>query len=100
MARCRSWRPNPNSHHPVGHRPGGCRTCWKPCLNPVGRGETRCEDCLYALADHHDPQVRQALLEESPPVEVLQLLSSDLDPLVQRTAAFRLRSTSEGVPPW
>ena len=58
------------------------------------RGETRCGDCLWALAQHPDPRVRLALLaSRRVPAEVLELLVTDPDPLVadraDRIAAFR-----------
>lgn len=58
------------------------------------RGETRCPDCAWALAQHPDPRVRLALVTQpriSP--EVLELLVTDPDPLVadraERIAPFR-----------
>ena len=100
MPRCRSWRPDGKSTHPVGHTPGKCRTCWRPCLAHVESGQIRCESCVTALADHHDPRVRLSLLDESPPSDVIELLCTDLDPLVARTAAFRLQAALEGTSTW
>jgi len=92
--RCRSWRPRAGTTHPAGHLPGRCRTCWRPCLSRVYGGDTRCGDCLWALAQHPDPRVRLALLgSRRVPVELLELLGTDPDPLVadraERVATFR-----------
>src|SRR6478752_9542750 len=92
-SRCRSWRPRTGaSAHPAGHVPGVCRVCWRPCLHRVPSGENRCPDCLWALAQHPDPRVRLALVNQPRvPAEVLELLVTDPDPLVadraERTAA-------------
>lgn len=93
-SRCRSWRPRPATAHPAGHLPGRCRVCWRPCLNRVDRGETRCGDCTWALSQHPDPRVRLALLaSRRVPAEVLELLVTDPDPLVadraDRIVVFR-----------
>ena len=92
--RCRSWRPRPCTTHPLGHLPWRCRTCWRPCLKRVQRGESRCGKCMWALAQHPDPRVRLALLaSRRVPAEVLELLVTDPDPLVADradwVAAFR-----------
>ncbi|MEJ7648606.1 MAG: hypothetical protein WKF57_06065 [Nakamurella sp.] len=39
---------------------------------------------------HPDSQVRQALLTDGPPDRVLELLTTDLDPLVRTSAQHRL----------
>jgi len=103
--RCRSWRPRAaTDSHPAGCLPGRCRTCWRPCLHRVHRGETRCRDCVWALAQHPDPRVRLALLaSRRVPSEVLELLVTDPDPLVadraDRIAAFRGDTTGGHVRP-
>ena len=68
--------------------------CWRPCLRRVPRGDTRCPDCVWALAQHPDPRVRLALVTQPrTPPDVLELLVSDPDPLVadraERMADFR-----------
>ena len=68
--------------------------CWRPCLRRVPRGETRCRDCVWALAEHPDPRVRLALVTQPRiPPDVLDLLVTDPDPLVadraERMASFR-----------
>ena len=89
--RCRSWRPCVGAVHAVGHRPGRCRVCWRPCRNPVRDGVTRCVDCWWALAEHPDPRVRLALsAAPAIPAEVLELLATDLDPLVADRAVTAL----------
>ena len=86
--RCRSWRPRTGTTHPQGHLPGGCRVCWRPCLHRVDSGETRCVDCAWALAQHADPRVRLALADGTGvPLDVLELLATDPDPLVADRAA-------------
>ena len=86
--RCRSWRPRTGNTHPPGHLPGGCRVCWRPCLRRVDSGETRCVDCAWALAQHADPRVRLALADGTGvPLDVLELLATDPDPLVADRAA-------------
>lgn len=94
MSRCRSWRSRLDTRHTALHPPGTCRACWRPCFRPVEADQLICEDCLFELAEHRDPNVRLALLNEDPPEEVVQLLATDLDPAVQRAAAFRLLDAS------
>ena len=53
--------------------------------------------CAWALAEHHDPQVRLALLGEDPGQDIVELLVTDLNPAVQLAAAFRLRASAQGI---
>jgi len=89
--RCRSWHPREGMRHAPGHLPGRCRVCWRPCRNPVSDGVTRCADCWWAIAGHPDPRVRLALSAAPKiPAEVLELLATDLDPLVADRAVTAL----------
>jgi hypothetical protein len=70
----------------------------------VGAGETRCGDCAWALAQHPDPRVRLALADAPGiPLDVLELLATDPDPLVAdragRKADLGQRSSSVGRVP-
>ncbi len=100
MSRCRSWRPREGTPHPAGHQPGKCRICWRPCFRPSPDGSDICPACLYELAEHPDAEVRAALLDTDPPADVVELLSTDLDPAVQRAAAFRLKDATNRSFPW
>jgi hypothetical protein len=50
---------------------------------------------MWLLAQHRDPRVRLALVDEEPPEDVLDLLVTDLDSVVQRAAAEKLRQSRE-----
>lgn len=95
MARCRSWRPVAVPGHPAGHLPGRCRRCWRPCGNPVDGAGNRCDECLWLLAAHRDPRIRLALIDEDPPRDVLDLMATDLDSVVQRAAEAKVRQRQE-----
>ena len=95
---CRSWRPCVGAVHAVGHLPGRCRVCWRPCRNPVRRGAARCADCWWALAEHPDPRVRLAVgAAPGVPMEVLELLACDLDPLVADRAETSLGADADAA---
>lgn len=92
MSRCHSWRPVEGSGHPVGHAPGHCRKCWRPCFRRTGPGRVRCDECEDALANHPDEMVRRCLAaDDDASDDVLELLATDLNPSVQRAASYRLQ---------
>lgn len=74
MGRCRAWRPVPlgwpAADEHIGHRPGQCRVCWKPCRHQVPAGVLVCPECAGLLASHPDPAVR---------LEILRLAGNQLD---------------------
>jgi len=86
---CTSWRPvllyPPGEHHPIGARPW-----WKPCRKQLTDTEwIRCRDCTLALANHPDPFVRLALVNEEPgsvDADIIHLLADDPDVMVALTA--------------
>lgn len=96
MARCRSWRYVDSGHS--GHRPGECRTCWRPCRDRLTReqvkaGVRRCDDCTEALLFCPDVAVRKALVEEPDlPRDVLVALTTDASGPVAFAAARRLEA--------
>lgn len=90
--RCRSWKPLPAPGH--DHPAGTCRTCWGVCWSTATHG-MRCEDCLWALAQHPSVAVRRQLVaEDGLPFEVLELLATDFDATVQAAAGDKLEATS------
>lgn len=95
MPRCRSWFPAQQDRHPVLHRPGRCRTCWRPCHNQVPSGMQRCSDCSDTLATHPSPRVRRSLAEQSDDLDVLQFLTSDLAGDVAAAARQRVRHLAD-----
>lgn len=80
MRRCKSWRPLKGATLTGDTRPGGKARAWKLCRNKVGEGRTRCDECVNALASHHDPAIRLALAKE-PDLDdaTIEFLASDQD---------------------
>lgn len=80
--------------------PGECRTCWALCRGRVERGQIRCRQCTEALAVHPNPVVRVALAKEvgTYDVDILELLSIDLDMNVSVVAQTRLAMSFPALP--
>lgn len=77
--------------------PGTCRVCWSVCWEKVAAGQVRCEDCTWALAQHPSSVIRRLLLDEPGlPVDVLELLATDFDAVVQ-TAAIDVLLRDHGL---
>jgi len=77
--------------HSHEHLPGRCRTCWRVCRHRLAPGQTRCDECAFALAEHPSATVRRALAQEPDlPQEVAELLATDFDATVAGAATERL----------
>lgn len=100
MTLCRSWRPVATPDHPAVHHPGSCRRCWRPCYRQAVEGTTRCEECLYALAQHTNVDVRRSLAAEADlPVDAAELLATDFDSLTSAAARWHLDHRSPTASP-
>lgn len=89
--RCRSWRPVAVPGHSLGHEPGTCRVCWRPCFASTEGDQIRCSTCLDMLAQHPDATIRRHLAREADlPEDIAELLATDFDAIVQNEAQRRL----------
>lgn len=86
--RCRLWRYRGHAS-PVAVP--GTRSDWAICHATADASAVGCSDCYDALIRCPDAGIRRAIATaEHTPVDVLEVLSTDADPLTSITARRRL----------
>lgn len=74
----------------------GTRGDWRLCRNRVEPGQVRCDECAQMLADHPDATVRRMLAsEDALPRNIVEILVTDGDSVVQDLAELALRALDE-----